>query len=331
MSSLEHRATVSVQLAACERLQATNMKGLTVHGVFLRKRRHGVSSGWRLTYLSVVVCLAAVVSSPRIAPAESSPVLPVTPVPAGCKSEQPVTTPAPVDMEEVLRDVYGLEDNHQARLFRTPNRALELSLTTLFDLSEAKSKLEQFYTMLFYLSQYAAAPGEEITFDVTTAQRLLLSSKVFRAPEFPRQIARIHLSRKDPRGPRYEVDLTRPEVRLPLNGGLGFGVFREGMCQHAKALVFYGSFSFSLAMKNRQLQVYDFDNVDLWGTFGMRGFLNLDINYVSVKSVEFVNGDMVGLVRAKVSRKEFEINQHSFLLELVTKFVTDKSLQPIDW
>ncbi len=279
----------------------------------------------------IAVCLVAVVSSPRIAPAESSPVQPLTPVPAGCKSEQPVTTPAPVDLAEVVRNVYALKDDRGERLFRWANRALEAELAALFDLSVPKSKLEQFYSMLFYLSRAAADSGEELTLDVTAGRSLLLSSRVFSDPEIPRQIARIHLSRKDPARPRYEVDFTRPEVRLPLNGGLGFGVFREGMCQHAKALVFYGSFSFSLAMKARRLQVHDFDNVDLWGTFGTRGLLNLDINYVSVKSVEFVNGNAMGLVRAKVSRKEFERNEHSFLLELVTKFATDTSLQPIDW
>jgi len=71
--------------------------------------------------------------------------------------------------------------------------------------------------------------------------------------------------------------------------------------------------------------------VDLWGTFGSRGFVDIDINYVSVKSVEFQNGSVMGLVTAKVSRKEFAINQHSFLLELVTKFLVDKSVQAIDW
>jgi len=39
----------------------------------------------------------------------------------------------------------------------------------------------------------------------------------------------------------------------------------------------------------------------------------------------------MGLVKAKVSRKEFAINQHSFLLELVTKYLVDKSVQAIDW
>jgi hypothetical protein len=39
----------------------------------------------------------------------------------------------------------------------------------------------------------------------------------------------------------------------------------------------------------------------------------------------------MALVKAKVSRREFEINEHTWLLALLTKFVTDKSLQPLDW
>jgi hypothetical protein len=39
----------------------------------------------------------------------------------------------------------------------------------------------------------------------------------------------------------------------------------------------------------------------------------------------------MALVRAKVSRKEFEINEHTWLLALVTKFKTNKSLTTLDW
>ncbi len=108
-------------------------------------------------------------------------------------------------------------------------------------------------------------------------------------------------------------------------------MYRAGMCQHAKALVFYGSFSFSLTMVKENVEVYDFDNVDLWGSFGLRGLVNVDINYISIRSVEFLEGSTLGLVKAKVSRREFVANQHSFLLELITRFVTDTSVQPIDW
>ncbi len=253
------------------------------------------------------------------------------PAPAGCQAERAVTTPAPVDVAQVLADVYALSDDHQAKLFSGPNPALDRALTALFDLSAPKSKLEQFYSLLFYIATYASHPGDDISFDLPKALTLLLSSKVFSDPEFPRQITRIQLSRKDRGHPHYQVGFEKPEVWLPLNNGLGFGIVREGMCQHAKALVFYGSFAFSLRMKSQGLEVSNFDNVDLWGAFGSRGFVDIDVNYVSVKSVEFQNGSGMGLVRAKVSRKEFAINRHSFLLELVTRYLVDKSVQPIDW
>jgi hypothetical protein len=284
-----------------------------------------------ISYFFITTCIVATVSFKLLAHAESPPLADPGPVPFGCRLEQAVAVPAQVDAAQVMLDLYALEDNEQRKILRGPNSTMEQTVRDLFDLSAQKSKLEQFYTLLFYISQHTSHPGDQIIFDVPKALNLLLSSEVFSNPEFPRQIARIHLNRKDRARPRYQVVFDRPDVRLPLNKGAGFGVFREGMCQHAKALVFYGSFSFSLTMKNHSLEVYDFDNVDLWGTFGSRGMVDVDINYVSVKSVEFLKGNALGLVKAKVSRREFEANQHSFLLELITKYVTDKSVQPIDW
>ena len=279
--------------------------------------------------LLAAIYILGTASVPLFAKAESSPL----PTPASsfsdCKTEDAKTTPAPVDMAQVLRDAYALEDDQHEILFRGPNPALDQALTALFDLSTPKSKLEQFYTMLFHISRYTSHPGDGIALDVPKVVNLLLSTRVFSDPDFPRQIAQVQLDRKDRARPHYRVVFDKSEV--PLNQGLGFGVFREGMCQHAKELVFYGSFSFSLAMKNESLEVYDFDNLDLWGTFGSRGVVDVDVNYVSVKSVDFLKGNTMGLVKAKVSRKEFDVNQHSFLLDLVTRFVTDKSVQPIDW
>jgi hypothetical protein len=283
------------------------------------------------SYFLIASCILATVSFQLLAEAESPPIADPDTIPFGCRLEQAVTLPAQTNTAQIMLDLYSLEDSEQEKILRGPNLALEQEVRGLFDLSVQKSKLEQFYTLLFYISQHTSHPGDHITFDVPTALNLLLSSKVFSDPEFPRQIARIYLDRKNRARPRYQVVFDRPDVRLPLNKGAGFGVFREGMCQHAKALVFYGAFSFSLTMKSHSLEVYDFDNVDLWGTFGSRGMVDVDINYVSVKSVEFLKGNALGLVKAKVSRREFEANQHSFLLELITKYVTDKSVQPIDW
>ncbi len=261
----------------------------------------------------------------------ASPELSFPQVPAGCQVEPAVTVPAPVNMTEVLRDVHALEDEYHVKLLSEPTPELDQALVAVFDLSVPKSKLEQFYTLLFYLAQHASHPGTQITFDVTLARRLLLSSKVFSDPALPSQMTRIELTRTDRFRPRYQVLFDKPEVKLPLNHGAGFGVDREGMCQHAKALVFDGGFAFSLRMNGGSLDVFDFDGVDLYGSFGTRGLIDIDITYVSVKSIEFLTGSSMGLVRAKVSRREFEVNQRSLWLRLITLFVTDKSLQVIDW
>jgi hypothetical protein len=251
--------------------------------------------------------------------------------PAGCVSEGPETIPAAVDMTHVLRDLYALEDASGTKLLPVRSPDLDAQMARLFDPSFPRSKLEQFYTMLFHVAHSARGVEEEIALRVGSVRALLLSTKVFSTPELPHRITAIHLLRRDPSRPRYQVLFDSPEVRLPLNRGMGFGVHREGMCQHAKELVFYGGFSFTLAMRKSGLEVQDFDRVDLWGTFGSRGVVDVDINYVSVKSVQFMTGSVMGLVKAKVSRREFQVNRHSFLLELVSRFVTDKSVQPIDW
>jgi len=236
-----------------------------------------------------------------------------------------------VAIRQVLADLYALEDGRGARLLPAEDPALSAKVTDLFGPATPRSKLEQFYTLLFHIAQHAATPDDSLSLDLSTAQRLLLSSKVFTDPAFPRHITRIQLARRDRTRPRYRVVFDAPEVRLPLNRGLGFGVFREGMCQHAKALVFYGEFSFTLAAKPSGLEVRDFDKVDLWGSFGSRGLVHVDVNYVAIRSVAFLTGSAMGLVKAKVSRREFDVNRHSFLLALVSRFVTDESVQPLDW
>ncbi len=277
---------------------------------------------------AVIIILLVTVSFP--AKGASAPA-PASSTPEGCRAERAVSVPAPVDLAQVMRDLYALEDEHQVRVLDQPDAALEGEIRVLFDRAVPRSKLEQFYTMLLYISRHASRVGSRITFDVAKAQALLLSSRVFSDSDFPRHIVGIEADRIDARFPRYRVLFDRPEVRLALNAGQGFGVFREGMCQHAKALVFYGSFSFSLGMEDRHLVVSDFANLDLWGDFGVRGLVDIDLNYVTVRSVEFLKGSNLGLVKAKVSRREFQTNSHSIWLKLLSGLVTDRSVQPIDW
>ncbi len=247
------------------------------------------------------------------------------------KSEQVIAKPAKFSINQVLDDVYALVDSEGVRLFREHNREMDKELKELFDVSILRSKLEQFYTMLFYISKYASIEKDELVIDRDSTIRLLISSEVFSNKEFPKRITKVFLSRHNREKPFYKVFFDSNEVRLDLNKGDGYGISREGMRQQAKELVFYGSFSFRLREKGDNVEAFDFEDVDLYGNFGSRGLINVDINYVAVKSAEFHKGSEIALVRAKVSRREFEINEHTWLLSLVTRFVTDKSLQPLDW
>ena len=247
------------------------------------------------------------------------------------KADNNINDQIKFDVNQVLDDVYALVDSEQEKLFKNQNKEMTKELLELFDTSILRSKLEQFYTMLFYISKYASIEKDELIIDCNSAINLLISSEVFSNREFPKRITKIFLSRIDRAKPHYKVYFDSNRVELDLNKGTGFGITREGMRQEAKTLVFYGSFSFNLRKKGENVEAFDFKDVDIFGFFGSRGLINIDINYVAIKSVEFHKGSEMALVKAKVSRKEFEINDHTWLLALVTKFVNDKSLQPLDW
>ncbi|OHB35947.1 MAG: hypothetical protein A2Y08_02475 [Planctomycetes bacterium GWA2_40_7] len=247
------------------------------------------------------------------------------------KSDQPTTKPTEFSINQVLDDVYALVDSENVKLFNEKNVEMDKELKELFDVSILRSKLEQFYTMLFYISRYASIGKDEFIIDRDSTIKLLISSEVFTNREFPKRISKVYLFRHSRERPFYKVLFDGDRVELNLNKGDGYGISREGMRQQAKALVFYGSFSFCLKKNGENVEAFDFEDVDLYGFFGSRGFINVDINYVAVRSVEFHKGSEMALVRAKVSRREFEINEHTWLLALVTRFVTDKSLQPLDW
>ncbi len=247
------------------------------------------------------------------------------------KSDQTTEKSAEFSINQVLDDVYALVDTEKVKLFNEKNSEMDKDLKELFDVSILRSKLEQFYTMLFYISKYTSIEEDELFIDRDSTIKLLISSEVFTNLKFPRRITKVHLSKHNRGKPFYKVFFDSDRVELDLNWGDDFDTMREGMNQKAKALVFYGSFSFRLRKKGENVEAFDFEDVDLYGNFGSRGFVNVDVNYVAVRSVEFHKGSEMALVRAKVSRREFEINEHTWLLALVTKFKTNKSLTTLDW
>ncbi|MBN8555291.1 MAG: hypothetical protein J0L93_07600 [Deltaproteobacteria bacterium] len=253
-----------------------------------------------------------------------------------CKANTNVaeTSAQRIPLSKIEAGILSLKDIQDRPLVNSISPDFRKALASLFDRDpKTISKLEQFYGLLFYLGKYKNLNETFIRIKRDPVRHLLLTAQVFSTPELPNHISEIGLVWSDhfERG-TYEVKFDKKEIRLPLNGGKGFGSFREGLCQIAEALVFYENFQFNVERtRSGHVYVSDFKNVDLFGKFGSRGIVNVDLNYVSVLSVEFLSGSNMGTVRAKVAKREFDVNDHNWLLRMVTKFVTDKSTQPIDW
>ncbi len=73
----------------------------------------------------------------------------------GSKFETVTVKPDEFSIDQVLNDVYALVDSENVKLFKNKNENMDNEIIELFDVSILRSKLEQFYTMLFYISKYA--------------------------------------------------------------------------------------------------------------------------------------------------------------------------------
>ncbi|MBI1909290.1 MAG: hypothetical protein HYS22_03890 [Deltaproteobacteria bacterium] len=245
--------------------------------------------------------------------------------------------PAPpilkADLPRLSRELEGLRDQ-QGRSFwqTTPDRAL--ALLEIVDAQPPKTKLEQFFQLMFLIQKQAT---DKLPLEVTPPgiTEVLLAARVFSDPAFPKEIVKATLAMTDrQRPPVYRVYFEKPEVRFPLNEGKGFSIWQQGKCQVAKELVFQNGFSFRLrrARHRDNLVVYDFDKVQLYGDFGARRkFFSVDLSYVDLEKVEFVRGTDEGKVTVRVSKREFDERKHSALFRFLGTLIPDTSRQRIDW
>lgn len=246
-------------------------------------------------------------------------------------SGEAVSAPAPVDLSAITDKVESLQDEAGSKIF-SPSPLFIQAIKEAFDTNQVKTKMGQFYTMLWVIGEELnRLKIDKISFSRSSVQNVLLTSKVFTDDAIPNRIKSIRFDLSKKNNPRCTVMFDNKNIEVPLNQGDGFYLFRNGKCQHAQKLIFDQNFSFEMKKNLGNLMVSDFKGVDLFGDFGNRGFIDVDIQYVSLKSVEFIGGTVDGRVTAYVSREEFSRNKHTSLLELVTKFVPDRSVQPIDW
>ncbi|MEZ4704543.1 MAG: hypothetical protein R3A11_05030 [Bdellovibrionota bacterium] len=247
------------------------------------------------------------------------------------KDEKAVTKPKPVDMQLVTTKILGLK-NLAGKSILTDGPALREILSNTFDPQKTRTKMEQFYTMLYVIASHMDKPSGVVQLEQSSVREVLMASTVFTDETIPNQISGIELDFRNRNRTQYSISFDKPKVKILLNQGRGFTIFRNGKCQHAQSLIFERTFSFDLKkLSNGNLLVKDFSGVNLFGDFGNRGIVDVDINYVALKSVEFYHGTELGKVTAFISDEEFEVNDHSGLLKLISKLVPDRSVQPIDW
>jgi hypothetical protein len=170
---------------------------------------------------------------------------------------------------------------------------------------------------------------------MAAVRRLFSAAKVVPNPDFAAKVksVRVESDRLEDYQYNFKISFGDESVKLPLNQGRGFGIFRDGKCQHAQALIFRNTIAFrTRELVNENLLVHKFENVDLFGDFGARtALVNVDLNFVSLNEIEFIARTNRGRVKAYVSEEEFKKNKHPWLLSLIMRVIPDNSVQVIDW
>lgn len=243
-----------------------------------------------------------------------------------------ITVAAQIDIDQLLKDLDQLKTIRGKKVLNAKETRADLE--KIFNLKTPTSKLKQFYQLLYVIGDHSKLilnPG--FALDLPAVRKILLTAKVFPTPDFPNQISVVFIELTRHSRLQYHVRFkNRETIKLPLNEGLGFKAFENGMCQHVTHLIFYGDFSFRVKkLPNDNFSVYEFDGVDLYGNFGTRGLIDVDMNYIELEKVEFLNNSVLGKVTAYVSETEFEKNDHSWLLKFASRVFPNTSLQAIDW
>ncbi len=247
------------------------------------------------------------------------------------RPEVPTTKPAAIHMPQLLTALKAVQTDAGEPAYQV-DAGLQAELEQIFSPTKVTTKMEQFYAMLFAIQNSSPLPkGITHTLQGEAVGELLIKAAVFPDASFPQTIDKVRF-RKSSLTPFYEVHFTSTQVDLPVNGGAGFHTWHHGMCQHLQKLSFQNPFSFYLKqLENGDLRAYKFNNVLITGEFGTRGLIDIDLNYVELIHVTFLQNTALGKVKARMAKKEFEINQHSWFLKLITRIFPDTTKQAIDW
>lgn len=238
-----------------------------------------------------------------------------------------------VDLSQVKAALAALRDTRGQEVWKDSSEN-DAALQDIFKSMPRKTKLEQFFQLLFLIQRNVDLAKAPVTVQPPKITDVLLAAKVFTDPSFPRKITGVELKQDDSnRPPRFRVVFSDGEVRFPINQGEGFATWDQGMCQIAKELVFYPGFSFRIrfARNSKNLVVDDFNKVEIFGQFGTRKIISIDLSYIDLEKVEFIRGTDQGKVKARVAQREFETNKHSKLFKFIGTMIPNTSKQRIDW
>ncbi len=253
-------------------------------------------------------------------------------IPKDCPAtEGPSTAPSKVNTNDLINEIAYLKDINNNKVLRITPR-FKNELRVLFKEEPVRTKMDQFYRMLYYIHAQALK-NKDITIELpgSSITKILIISGVFRDDTFPRLTKKIELIKKGSQR-IIKVYLQLSGLRLPLNNSDGFYSYEDGKCQHLTHLLFDDHFSFEYVLKkNNNLIAKNFKGVYLFGDFGTRGFVDIDLNYIQLEKVEFIDKTTEGYVTARIAEREFKEKQHSWFLKLVNKFYSNTTRQPIDW
>jgi hypothetical protein len=249
-----------------------------------------------------------------------------------CRSDLRAQEWGRVEISSLLSAASQLETTDHRKAVQKISEAQRAKLEKYF-LSDAQkvSRLEQFYSLLYWMTELVGSP-HEVSLDVASVKRLLKTSQAFQSPELIDAITDVTISWDRQRGAKLTMKLSQREIVFPLNQRRGFRAFQHGFCQHVQNLIVYGLLDVSIQeLENQNLEVTFHRPVDLEGRLGTRGMVDLDLQYISVLSLEFLHGSRLGRTRARIAPREFASHEHPWWLRWISRVVSETSVQPIDW
>lgn len=240
----------------------------------------------------------------------------------------------PAKPEEVLSAIKLMRNQTGELLFEELSPDFKKDIVEYFSKDENHtSRLEQFYALLFLIGKELSGRADDLILDVPSSQHVLRVSHVFPTSEFIDSLVEAKVD-FHPRKKRsaWGIKLKQAEMIIPLNGGTGYLAYQHGLCQRVQNVLLYGGFEAEITRNSdRNIYVKFKEPIDFEGSFGSRGIVDIDLNFVSLFDIEFIHGTKIGVAKVRIADKEFERNDHSTLLRWAAAVLTQRATQPIDW